>query len=1006
MNSTNSQPERLFLLDGMALAYRAYFAFIARPLINSKGMNTSAIYGFVTSLMRILEDEKPEHIAVVFDTKEPTFRHEMYAPYKATREKMPEDMSSQLGLLKDVVRAFNVPVIELPGYEADDIIGTLARRAEKERVLTYMVTGDKDFMQLISPYIKMFKPGKGGDDAEVVEEAGVLEKFGVEPEKVIDVLGLIGDKSDNVPGVPGVGEKTAIPLVQKYGSMEELYKHVAEIPQKGLREKLINNKELAFLSKKLVTIHVDVPVKINFHELKANTPDTPALIKYFSELEFRSLVNKLSGVVSTSIEKSVKQTQAPQEQVAQVEQAPQKDVTDINSDKHEYRCITMAKELDELVKKLSEAKLLVFDTETTSTDALQADLVGLAFAMEEREAFYVPVKAEVRSQKSEARDQRSEVRGRKSEDGIGHDLFSNSNPEPLNETVTSNHTIAALPLGAVLTRLKPILENPGIKKVGQNIKYDMLVMKSHGVEVEGVEFDTMVASYVLRADGQHGLDAMAMEHLSYRMVSFEELVGKGRSQKHITEVPLETIANYSAEDADMTLRIYNLQLAKLRELEQLKLCDEVEFPLISVLARMEYAGIALDVPYLADMSKDLERQIDNLIREIYKDAGNKFNINSTQQLGDVLFNKLKLPTIRKTKTGFSTDVNVLEALRGQHPIIEKMLDYRQFTKLKSTYVDALPLLINPKTGRLHTSFNQTVALTGRLSSADPNLQNIPIRTELGRAIRKAFIPDVGRTKSSTYIMSADYSQIELRVMAHVSGDEGMMEAFHNKEDIHTSTAAKVFGVKPDDITRDMRRKAKEVNFGIMYGIGPFGLANRLEISQTEAKEIIQRYFVRFPKVKQYINDTIDSARRKGYVSTLLGRRRYLPDINSRNSAVRGNAERQAINMPIQGTSADMIKVAMIRIDEALRKSEVRGQRSEVRGRKSEVRGQTSEVRSQRSDVKSKMLLQVHDELVFEVPKSEVEMMEKLVHDRMTNALKLNVPIEVEVGTGKNWLEAH
>ncbi len=988
MNSTNSQPERLFLLDGMALAYRAYFAFIARPLINSKGMNTSAIYGFVTSLMRILEDEKPEHIAVVFDTKEPTFRHEMYAPYKATREKMPEDMSNQLGLLKDVVRAFNVPVIELPGYEADDIIGTLARRAEKEQVLTYMVTGDKDFMQLISPYIKMFKPGKRGDDAELVEEKGVLEKFGVEPEKVIDVLGLIGDKSDNVPGVPGVGEKTAIPLVQKYGSMEELYEHVAEIPQRGLREKLINNKELAFLSKKLVTIHTDVPVPINFHELKANTPDTSALIKYFSELEFRSLVNKLSGVVSTSIEKSVKQTQAPQEQVAQVEQAPQKDVTDISSDRHEYRCITTSKEFDELIPKLSGAKLLVFDTETTSTDALLAELVGLAFTMKEREAFYVPVKAEGRSQKSEARDQRSEVRGRKSEDGIGHDLFSNSNPQPLNEIVTSNHTIAALPLGAVLTRLKPILENPRIKKVGQNIKYDMLVMKSHGVEVEGVEFDTMVASYVLRADGQHGLDAMAMEHLSYRMVSFEELVGKGRSQKHITEVPLETIANYSAEDADMTLRIYNLQLAKLRELEQLKLCDEVEFPLISVLARMEYAGIALDVPYLADMSKDLERQIDNLIREIYKDAGEQFNINSTQQLGDVLFNKLKLPTIRKTKTGFSTDVNVLEALKGQHPIIEKMLDYRQLTKLKSTYVDALPSLINPKTARLHTSFNQTVALTGRLSSADPNLQNIPIRTELGRAIRKAFVPG----EKNNLIMSADYSQIELRVMAHISGDEGLLEAFRNKEDIHASTSAKVFGVKPEEVTRDMRRKAKEVNFGIMYGIGPFGLANRLEISQGEAKEIIRRYFERFPKVKQYINDTIDSARRKGYVSTLLGRRRYLPDVNSRNSAVRANAERQAINMPIQGTSADMIKLAMIHIDEALRKSEVRRQRSEGRG--------------QRSEVGSRMLLQVHDELVFEVPKNEVDMMEKLVRDKMMNALKLDVPIEVEVGTGKNWLEAH
>ncbi len=540
----------------------------------------------------------------------------------------------------------------------------------------------------------------------------------------------------------------------------------------------------------------------------------------------------------------------------------------------------------------------------------------------------------------------------------------------------------------MFARLKPILENPLIIKVGQNIKYDMLVMHAHGVDVRGAMFDPMVANYVLRADGQHGLDAMAMEHLNYKMISFEELVGKGKSQKHITEVPLEAIARYSAEDADITLRVANIQRKKLADLEQLKLCEELEFPLLSVLARMEAAGVSLDIAYLADMSKDLERQIDNLIRDIYSDAGGQFNINSTQQLGDILFNRLKLPTVRKTKTGFSTDVNVLEALHGQHPIIDKMLDYRQFTKLKSTYIDALPSLVNPKTGKLHTSFNQTVALTGRLSSADPNLQNIPIRTELGRAIRRAFVP----SNANSVIMSADYSQIELRVMAHISDDAGLQEAFRNKEDIHTSTSAKVFGVKLEDVTRDMRRKAKEVNFGIMYGIGPFGLASRLEISQTEAKEIIQRYFERFPKVKQYINDTIDSARRKGYVSTLLGRRRYLPDITSRNFTVRSNAERQAINMPIQGTSADMIKLAMIRIDEALQKPEASRRLDSSRDQKSEVR--------------SRMLLQVHDELVFEVPKNEVEMMKELIVDKMKHALTLNVPIEVDVGTGANWLEAH
>jgi DNA polymerase-1 len=949
-NAAPTPPERLFLLDGMALAYRAYFAFITRPLINSKGVNTSAIYGFTTALMRILEDEKPDHIAVVFDTKEPTFRHEMFKEYKATREKMPEDMASQLDKLKDIVRAFSVPVIEQAGYEADDIIGTLAKRAEKEGVLTYMVTGDKDFMQLISPAIRMFKPGKAGENPEVVDERGVREKFGVAPHQVIDVLALIGDKSDNIPGVPGIGEKTAIPLIQTYGSLEALYEHVEEIPRKGLRDKLINNKELAFLSKKLVTIHTDVPVPINFHELKANAPDTLALIKHFSELEFRSLLNKLSGVVSTSIERTVQNT--AQHAVA----PPPANVLTIETDPHEYHCITTERDLDELVSRLKHAAQFVLDTETTSTDALRADLVGLSFAWKEREAFYVPVRANAGQRASEGK-----------RDG---DLFASSSHEPQ----AVNHTKGALPLATVLSRLRPILENADIKKIGQNIKYDMLVLKAHGIDVEGVAFDTMVASYVLRADGQHNLDALAMEHLNYKMISFEELVGKGKSLKHITEIPLDAVTNYAAEDADITLRIANIQKGKLQEREQLKLCEEVEFPLIPVLARMEFAGVALDVDYLAAMSKELERQIDNLIHDIYRHAGGQFNINSTQQLADVLFTKLKLPTVRKTKTGFSTDVGVLEALRGQHPIVECMLEYRQLTKLKSTYVDALPLLINPKTGRIHTSFNQTVAATGRLSSADPNLQNIPIRTELGRAIRKAFIP----SREDHLLMSADYSQIELRVMAHMSGDEGLLEAFRNKEDIHASTAAKVFGVKPEELTRDMRRKAKEVNFGIMYGIGPFGLANRLEISQTEAKEIIARYFERFPKVKQYINDTIASCRRTGYVSTLLGRRRYLPDINSRNSAVRGNAERQAINMPIQGTAADMIKLAMIGIDEERKRQKVKGF----------------------------MILQVHDELVFEVPKDEVEMMTRLVREKMMNAMKLDVPIEVEVGTGKNWLEAH
>jgi len=949
-HSTRSDTERLFLLDGMALAYRAYFAFIRRPLINSKGVNTSAIYGFTTALMRILEDEKPDHIAVVFDTKEPTFRHEMFKEYKATREKMPEEMASQLDRLKDIVRAFNVPVIEHPGYEADDIIGTLAKRAEQEGVLTYMVTGDKDFMQLITPSVKMLKPGKAGEDPEVIDERGVLEKFGVPPEQVIDVLALIGDASDNIPGVPGVGEKTAIPLIQKYGSLETLYEHLDDIPQKGLREKLAKHRESAFLSKQLVTIHTDVPVPINFHELKAHAPDSSALIKHFSELEFRTQLNKLSGVASVAVERNTKQSSTAQ--------PTSLDVRDIHTDRHEYHCISNERQLNDLVARLRQSLRFVFDTETTSTNALQADLIGLSFAVKEREAFYVPVRY--------TPTQRDRLTSE------GKDLFSTSDASP----PIANETTEALPLDTVLSALAPVFEDPSIKKIGQNIKYDMLVLMAHGVRVEGVTFDTMVASYVLRADGQHGLDALAMEHLNYKMISYEELVGKGKSLKHIAEIPLEVITDYAAEDADMTLRIAAIQLEKLKEREQLRLCEEVEFPLIPVLARMEFAGIALDVAYLADMSKELERMIDNVVRDIYNYAGGPFNINSTQQLADVLFNKLKLPTVRKTKTGYSTNVGVLETLRGTHPIIERMLEYRQLTKLKSTYVDALPSLINPKTGRIHTSFNQTVAATGRLSSADPNLQNIPIRTELGRAIRKAFIP----ARTGHLLMSADYSQIELRVMAHVSGDEGLTEAFKHGEDIHATTASKLFGVKPADVSREMRRKTKEVNFGIMYGIGPFGLANRLEISQTEAKEIIQRYFERFPKVKQYITDTIATCRRTGYVSTLLGRRRYLPDITSQNSAVRGNAERQAINMPIQGTAADMIKIAMIGIDRALREHKA-------------VAG-------------SSMLLQVHDELVFEVPEANVDAMKVMVTEKMQNALTLSVPIVVEVGVGKNWLEAH
>jgi DNA polymerase-1 len=920
----------------MALAYRAYFAFISRPLRNSKGENTSAIYGFVTFLNRILSQEYPDHIAVVFDTGKPTFRHKMYKEYKATRQKMPEDMITQIPVLKDVVRAYNIPVVEVDGFEADDVIGTLAKQAEGENAITFLVTPDKDFMQLVSEKIKIYKPGKQGTDVDIVDVEGVKQKFGVFPDKVVDVLGLTGDASDNVPGVPGVGEKTAIPLIQKYGSIEELYKHLDEIPQKGIRAKLEINKELAFLSRQLVTINTQVPLPINFHSLKAAQRNTAKLIELFEALGFRSLLNKLQS-------DSLNITGEPD---AGIEFKPPETLSDITLDKHTYTLITTERELISLCDQLKTSSEFVFDTETTSTDALNSELVGISFSLKPHEAFYAPI----------------------SDSNIQHrdNFFETSKAQ-------SNRS-GGLPLELVCKMLKPIFENPAIKKIGHNIKYDMLVLSQYGIQVEGSLFDTMIAHYIIRTDSQHNMDDVAVEYLKYKTISYADLVGTGKEQKHIRDVPLKNLSDYSCEDSDITYKLYETFQRKLEELRMTKLCEEVEFPLISVLARMEQTGVAIDTEYLAVMSKKMEHQLEKLTQEIHHIAGAVFNINSTQQLGEVLFNKLKLKTVRKTKTGFSTDVAVLEALKGEHPIIELLLEYRQSSKLKSTYIDALPKLINPRTKRVHTSFNQTVTMTGRLSSSDPNLQNIPIRTEIGRSIRKAFIP--GNPES--LILSADYSQIELRIIAHISGDEGLTAAFHNREDIHATAAAKVFGVEPSDITREMRRKAKEINFGIMYGIGPYGLASRLEISQSEAKEIISRYFSRFPKVQQYINDTIATARKEGYVSTLLGRRRYIPDVQSKNQNVRQNAERQAINMPIQGTAADLIKLAMIHINAEMKKQKLA----------------------------SSMLLQVHDELVFEVKKEEEALMKNLIEEKMLHALPLSVPLEVDIGIGNNWLEAH
>jgi DNA polymerase I len=942
--------ERFFLLDGMALAYRAYYSMIARPLRNSRGENTSAIYGFASTLMKILDEFKPEHIAVAFDTKEPTFRHKAYPEYKANREAMPEDMVPQLAKLKDVVRAFNTPVIELPGYEADDIMGTLARRAEAEGVKTFLVTGDKDMMQLISDQVHLLRPGKNATEMEEVDQRGVMEKFGVAPDRVIDVLALMGDKTDNVPGVAGIGEKTAIPLVQQFGAVESIYQALEQIPQKGVREKLIRSHDMALLSKHLVTIDIAVPLELDFHSLQARPPNMAELIRLFDEFEFKSLADRAQKIWGQGEERlsSGRTPVVAAEPVSSASNASQP--SNISTGKHTYHCVTTLRQLEDLCETIAGAETLAFDTETTSTNPLRARLVGCSFSISSAEAWYVPVRV----------DEKSDAQGLFSGETGGGDLVNNT-ADALDSTVVLNH-------------LKPILENPLIPKIGQNAKYDMLVLRRHGIYVKGLAFDTMVAGYILRADAQHNLDALALEAFNYTMVSYDDLVGTGKSRKLITQVPLERLADYAAEDADFTLRLFNYQRGRLQEQNLDKLCSQMEFPLIEVLCDMEYDGVRLDMDRLQGMSKEIDRALTSIVADIHRHAGGPFNINSTQQLSEILFNTLGLPPMKKTKTGFSTDVGVLEALQGQHPIIDALLEYRQMNKLKSTYVDALPTLVDPATGRVHTSYNQTVTSTGRLSSSDPNLQNIPIRTEMGRRIRQAFVP----REAGMRILSADYSQIELRIMAHVCGDEELVAAFMNDEDIHATTASKVFGVNQADVTKEMRRKAKEVNFGIMYGIGPFGLGNRLGISQNEARDIIARYFERFPKVKQYINDTIASARETGYVQTLRGRRRFLPDVTSKNQNMRSNAERQAINMPIQGTAADMIKLAMICIHRGFQEQKLHG----------------------------RMLLQVHDELVFEIPEGEITQSSAFITSAMQQAMPLRVPVKVEVGIGDSWLDAH
>lgn len=913
----------------MALAYRAHFIFISRPLINSRGKNTSAAYGFTSALLKLMEDHSMEHIAVVFDAEGEggTFRDEMYDAYKANRDPMPEDLIENLPYIKRIVRAMDIPVLEVPGVEADDVIGTLARRAEADGAEVVIVSPDKDFQQLISERISQYRPAYRGEEFDPVTLNSFRERYGVEPIQFIDVLALMGDASDNVPGVPGIGKKTAPELIQQYGSIENLLEHAEEIKAKRVREGLLANRQDALLSKQLVTIKTDIPIDLDWKTCLRKSPDRSAIEAVFRELEFgESLLQRMDErdpLMRTTTARQADLFQ-PQATTAVVDAA--QEMRRYDADSVSYQVVRDRDGVERLARELLASDRFAFDTETTSRDQMMASLVGLSFSTQKGNAWYVPT--------------------------------------PLPDGTSTD---------AVLNVLRPALESDATK-VGQNVKYDYVVLRRHGVDVKGDLFDTMVAHYLLEPEGQHGLDLLARKYLSYEMIPISELLGSGKIQKSMLDVPIDDAGCYSCEDADVTLQLADLIEPELAKNGVRQVAEEIEFPLLRVLADMEMQGIIVDPALLKEISVYLETEIAGLEREIFDMCGEPFNIGSPQQLGEVLFDRLCLRVVSKTSKGMpSTKENVLRELATEHPLPGLILDWRQLTKLKSTYVDTLGDLIHPETGRIHTNFNQTVAATGRLSSQGPNLQNIPVRTEMGREIRKAFVPRPGWK-----LLSADYVQIELRILASMSGDDALREAFEAGDDIHTATAARVFDLPIAEVSKDQRRKAKEVNYGIPYGISGWGLAQRLRTSTKEAQDLIDQYQRSYPGVTRFLALQVEEARQRGYVETLMGRRRYVPNINARNRMERSFAERVAVNMPIQGTQADMIKIAMIRIHERL----------------------------QREGLESKMLLQVHDELVFECPPGEVEMMRELVREEMVTALPLKVPIDVDVDVGDNWLDAH
>ena len=927
---------KLFLIDAYALIYRSYYAFLKNPRINSKGMNTSAIFGFINSLEDVLKRENPTHIAVAFDPKGPTFRHEAYELYKAQREETPEVIRQSVPIIKDIIEAYNIPILEVPRFEADDVIGTVSKQAEKEGFEVYMMTPDKDYGQLVSEHIFMYRPKFGGD-YEVMGVKEVLNKYSLTSvDQVIDLLGLMGDSSDNIPGCPGVGEKTAQKLLEEYGSIENLLENTDKL-KGALQKRVTENAEHIRFSKFLATIKTDVPIQFDAAKCVREKPNETRLTEIYTELEFRTFINKMTG-------EEKKSAPAPQKVVAKgpvqgnlfdlfATEEPSvpkySTLANLKTTLHVYKTVDTEEEMAKLGRFLADQDFFAFDTETDGIDPLTAGLVGMSFAVKENEAWYVPVPAD----KEEA--------------------------------------------AKVVAHFSPALQNRKSQKIGQNIKFDIIVLRKYGVRVTGPLFDTMIAHYLLNPELRHGMDYLAETYLKYKPVPISQLIGpKGKNQLCMRDVPLAQIAEYAAEDADVTLKLKNFFAPELKKAGIESLFFDIEMPLIYVLVEMEVTGVKLDTVALKQSSEELTAALNNLEKEIYELAGVKFNINSSKQVGEVLFEHLKIEEkAKKTKTGsYSTSEDILEKMRSKHPVVGKLLEYRGLKKLLSTYIDALPELINPETGKIHTSFNQTVTATGRLSSTNPNLQNIPIRDELGREIRKAFIPD---NEDCTFF-SADYSQIELRIMAHLSQDEHMIEAFRSGADIHSATAAKIYGIPVEEVTGDMRRKAKTANFGIIYGISIFGLAERLNIPRAESKELIEGYFKSYPGVRDYMDESIRIAKEKGYVETIFKRKRYLPDINSHNAIVRGYAERNAINAPIQGSAADIIKVAMVRIYN----------------------------RFEEEGLKSKMILQVHDELNFNVCQDEQEKVRQIVLEEMENAIQLQVPLIADCGEGKNWLEAH